>query len=116
MLRPGGVALFAEVDTTPFTDKKHRIQPGVRGGAPGWTDYWEQVRQAFGQLGVDVGIPARLRSCVRDTREFESIVAQEALVPIGFWPKGTFRFHLVVMFASRQVRRRGKEVKSDPSE
>lgn len=87
VLRPGGVALFAEVDTTPFTDKKHRIQPGVRGGAPGWTDYWEQVRQAFGQLGVDVGIPARLRSCVRDTREFESIVAQEALVPIGFWPK-----------------------------
>ncbi|KAG9100302.1 hypothetical protein FRC06_004280 [Ceratobasidium sp. 370] len=87
VLRPGGVAIFAEVDSTPFTDKKHRIQPGVRGGAPGWTDYWSEVRQALGQLGIDVGVPSRLRSLVRETREFESIVAQEALVPIGFWPK-----------------------------
>ncbi|KAG9125573.1 hypothetical protein FRC07_007036 [Ceratobasidium sp. 392] len=87
VLRPGGVAIFAEVDTTPFTDKKHRIQPGSRGGAPGWTDYWDQVRQALGQLGIDVAIPSRLRTIVREMREFESIVAQEALVPIGFWPK-----------------------------
>ncbi|QRV85962.1 methyltransferase domain protein [Ceratobasidium sp. AG-Ba] len=87
VLRPGGVVILAEVDSTPFTDKKHRIPPGVRGGAPGWTDFWEQVRQAWGQLGIDVAIPSRLRSIVRETRDFESIVAQEALVPIGFWPK-----------------------------
>ncbi|CEL51805.1 hypothetical protein RSOLAG1IB_00340 [Rhizoctonia solani AG-1 IB] len=87
VLRPGGVAIFAEVDSTPVGEKKHRIPLEPRGGAPGWAQYWDQVRRALGQLGIDVSIPSQLRSRVRDTREFEHIVAQEAMVPIGFWPK-----------------------------
>ncbi|CAE6424944.1 unnamed protein product [Rhizoctonia solani] len=87
VLRPGGVAIFAEVDSTPYGEKKHRIPLEPRGGAPGWAEFWDQVRQALGQLGIDVSIPSQLRSRIRETREFENIVAQEALVPIGFWPK-----------------------------
>ncbi|CAE6487325.1 unnamed protein product [Rhizoctonia solani] len=87
VLRPGGVVIFAEVDSTPFAEKKHRIPLEPRGGAPGWAEFWDQVRRALGQLGIDVSIPSQLRSRIRETREFENIVAQEALVPIGFWPK-----------------------------
>ncbi|CAE6414568.1 unnamed protein product [Rhizoctonia solani] len=87
VLRPGGVAIFAEVDSTPVGEKKNRIPLEPRGGAPGWAQYWDQVRRALGQLGIDVSIPSQLRSRVRDTRQFEHIVAQEAMVPIGFWPK-----------------------------
>ncbi|KAJ1309761.1 hypothetical protein OPQ81_006527 [Rhizoctonia solani] len=87
VLRPGGVAIFAEVDSTPFGEKKHRIPLEPRGGAPGWAEFWDQIRRALVQLGIDVSIPSQLRSRIRETREFENIVAQEALVPIGFWPK-----------------------------
>ncbi|CAE6517668.1 unnamed protein product [Rhizoctonia solani] len=87
VIRPGGIAIFAEVDSTPFAEKKHRIPLEPRGGAPGWAEFWDQVRRALGQLGIDVSIPSQLRSRIRETREFENIVAQEALVPIGFWPK-----------------------------
>ncbi|CAE7126287.1 unnamed protein product [Rhizoctonia solani] len=87
VLRPGGVAIFSEIDSTPFAEKKHRIPLEPRGGAPGWAEFWDQVRKALGQLGIDVSIPSQLRSRIRETREFENVVAQEALVPIGFWPK-----------------------------
>ena len=64
--------------------------------SPGWTSFWDEYRKGLIRLGIDITIPTRLRAILHDIPAVkESIIAQEALVPIGFWPKGapSYRLH-----------------------
>lgn len=88
MLRPGGVVILAESEHRALTESKQPIVSGARGGAPGWHALWEQYRKCLTQRGIDVTVPTKLRIMLAATGAFEDIVAQEALIPIGFWPKG----------------------------
>jgi SAM-dependent methyltransferase len=85
VLRPGGIVILAESDSSPMTDNKRPIPAGPNGA--GWRSFWTHYRQALIQQGIDVVIPTRLKHHLKETRAFDHIVAQEALVPIGFWPK-----------------------------
>ncbi|GJJ12113.1 hypothetical protein Clacol_006354 [Clathrus columnatus] len=85
VLRPGGLLILAEIDNTPRTDSKQPIPSGSEGGAPGWHAFWTEYRRCAIHRGIDVSVPNRLRPLIQQTRGFERIVAQEALLPIGFW-------------------------------
>ncbi|KDQ11706.1 hypothetical protein BOTBODRAFT_35137 [Botryobasidium botryosum FD-172 SS1] len=87
VLRPGGVIILAEVDSAPMVEGKRPILPGPRGGAPGWHMFWDTYRRALTSRDIDITIPTRLRTCLRECAAFENIVAKEALIPIGFWPR-----------------------------
>ena len=64
------------------------IDAGPRGGAPGWHAFWEQYRRCLAGNHIDTTVPTRLGALLRATGAFEDIVAQEATLPVGFWPKG----------------------------
>ncbi|KAG8877762.1 hypothetical protein FRB97_003134 [Tulasnella sp. 331] len=85
VLRKNGLIILAEADTTPLTDNK-RVMSAE--SAPGWTALWNEYRRGLLLNGFDVTIPTRLRALLQEIPCFkDNIVAQEALVPIGFWPK-----------------------------
>jgi len=86
VLRPGGIAIFAETEYTAYTDNKVVIETG-QGGAQGWLAFWEQYRRCLVGMGIDTTVPANLRSLVQETGAFDRVVGQEALLPVGFWPK-----------------------------
>ena len=88
VLRPGGMVILAESEHKALTENKQPIVSGTRGGAPGWHALWEQYRKCLVHRGVDVNVPTKLRTLLAATGAFEDITAQEALIPIGFWPKG----------------------------
>ena len=88
VLRPGGLIILAETEIKPMTENKQPIDGGPRGGAPGWHAFWEQLRRCLVNSGIDTSVPTRLGSLIRSTGAFDDIVAQEATVPVGFWPKG----------------------------
>ena len=84
------MVILAESEHKALTENKQPITSGARGGAPGWHALWEQYRKCLTHRGVDVNVPTKLRTLLADTGCFEDVVAQEALIPIGFWPKGGF--------------------------
>ncbi|KAG8902960.1 hypothetical protein FRB99_003898 [Tulasnella sp. 403] len=87
VLRSGGLIILAEADTQPLTDNKRLMSPDL---APGWTALWNEYRRGLAMNGFDTTIPTRLRALLQEIPSLkDSIVAQEALVPIGFWPKGS---------------------------
>ena len=88
VLKPGGVLVLAETEIKAYTAKKVPIEPGPRSGAQGWHALFEQLRRCLAGHGVDTSVPTRLTSLVKDTAAYENIVGQEALVPVGFWPRG----------------------------
>lgn len=88
MLRPGGLVILAETEIKPMTENKQQIDGGARGGAPGWHAFWEQYRRCLVGNHIDTTVPTRLGSLLQATGAFDDIVAQEATVPVGFWPKG----------------------------
>lgn len=78
--------ILAEADTTPLTDNKRVMTPEY---APGWVALWNEYRKGLTKNGFDITIPTRLRQLLQEIPSLkDNIVAQEALVPIGFWPKG----------------------------
>jgi hypothetical protein len=77
VLRPGGLVILAEIDSTPMTEAKLPIAPGQEGGAPGWCAFWDIYRQCVASRGVDVTLPTRLRSILQQIGGFEQITAQE---------------------------------------
>ncbi|KAF8580867.1 S-adenosyl-L-methionine-dependent methyltransferase [Ramaria rubella] len=85
VLRPGGMIILAEIDTTPLSEAKLPIPSGPEGGAPGWCAFWDEYRRCAIRRGIDVTIPTRLRAILQHVGGFENINAQEALLPIGFW-------------------------------
>lgn len=88
VLRPGGLVILAETEIKPMTENKQQIDGGARGGAPGWHAFWEQYRRCLVGNHIDTTVPTRLGSLLQATGAFDDIVAQEATVPVGFWPKG----------------------------
>jgi len=86
-LRPGGLLILAEIDSTPMTEAKIPIPSGQEGRAPGWCAFWEAYRQCLDRRGVDSNLPTRLRSMLQQIGGFQQITAQEALIPVGFWPR-----------------------------
>ena len=71
-----------------MTEHKQGIEPGPRGGAPGWHAFWEQYKRCLQGNHVDTTVPVRLGQLLRASGAFDDIVAREATYPIGFWPKG----------------------------
>ena len=88
VLRPGGLVILIENEIKPITEGKVAIEAGPRGGAPGWHAFWEQYRRCLTGNGIDTTVPTRLPSLLAATGAFDDIVAQEATIPVGFWPKG----------------------------
>ncbi|KAG8988747.1 hypothetical protein FRB94_002482 [Tulasnella sp. JGI-2019a] len=85
VLRKNGLIILAEADSTPLTDNKRVMSPE---NAPGWTALWNEYRRGLTNNGFDITIPTRLRALLQEiTCLKDNIIAQEALVPIGFWPK-----------------------------
>ena len=87
VLRPGGVVILIENEIKPITEGKVAIEAGPRGGAPGWHAFWEQYRRCLTGNGIDTTVPTRLPSLLSATGAFDDVVAQEATIPVGFWPK-----------------------------
>ncbi|THH04810.1 hypothetical protein EW145_g5248 [Phellinidium pouzarii] len=87
---PGGLVILVESEIKPLTEGKLPIEAGPRGGAPGWHAFWEQFRRCLAGNHIDTTVPTRLGSLMRATVAFDDIVAQEATVPVAFWPKGAF--------------------------
>lgn len=100
MLRPGGLVILAETEIKPMTENKQQIDGGARGGAPGWHAFWEQYRRCLVGNHIDTTVPTRLGSLLQATGAFDDIVAQEATVPVGFWPKGARLLYLLFSFTS----------------
>lgn len=94
VLRPGGLVILAETEIKPMTENKQQIDGGARGGAPGWHAFWEQYRRCLVGNHIDTTVPTRLGSLLQATGAFDDIVAQEATVPVGFWPKGARLLYL----------------------
>ncbi|TDL24757.1 S-adenosyl-L-methionine-dependent methyltransferase [Rickenella mellea] len=88
VLRPGGIVILAETEINALSEDKMPIEAGHTGGAPGWHALWDQYRRCLAGHGVDTSVPTRLRALLSDTNAFDNIIAQEAAIPIGFWPKG----------------------------
>jgi SAM-dependent methyltransferase len=88
VLRPGGLVILIENEIKPITEGKVAIEAGPRGGAPGWHAFWEQYRRCLTGNGIDTTVPTRLPSLLAATGAFDDVVAQEATIPVGFWPKG----------------------------
>ena len=93
VLRPGGLVILIENEIKPITEGKVAIEAGPRGGAPGWHAFWEQYRRCLTGNGIDTTVPTRLPGLLAATGAFDDIVAQEATIPVGFWPKGAWRTH-----------------------
>lgn len=96
MLRPGGLVLLVELDYQPVADGKRAPEGPASGapfasGAPGWFAVWDAYRRALAAHGVDPAVPRRLGQLVWGTRAYDmsKTFAQEAEIPIGFYPKGT---------------------------
>ncbi|KAL5489878.1 hypothetical protein ACEPAI_4710 [Sanghuangporus weigelae] len=87
VLAPGGLIILVESEIRALTEGKTPIDAGPRGGAPGWHAFWEQYRRCLQGNHIDTTVPTRLGALVRVTDAFEEIVAQEATLPVGFWPK-----------------------------
>lgn len=87
-LAPGGLVILVESEIGALTEGKTPILPGPRGGAPGWQAFWGQYRRCLQENRIDTTVPTRLGSLLRATDAFEEIVAQEATLPVGFWPRG----------------------------
>ncbi|KAH8116923.1 S-adenosyl-L-methionine-dependent methyltransferase [Phellopilus nigrolimitatus] len=87
ILRPGGLVILIESEIKPLSEGKQPIEAGPRGGAPGWHAFWEQYRRCLAGNHIDTTVPTRLGSLLRATGAFNDVVAQEAIVPVGFWPK-----------------------------
>lgn len=79
VLRPGGMIILAEIDTTPLTESKLPIQSGPEGGASGWCAFWDEYRRCAARRGIDVTIPARLRPLLQQVGGFVEVTAQEVL-------------------------------------
>lgn len=92
ILAPGGLVILVETEIAAMTERKHGIEPGPRGGAPGWVAFWDQYRRCLQGNHIDTSVPARLPGLLRASGAFDDIVAREACYPIGFWPKGSFPF------------------------
>ena len=71
-----------------MTADKGTIEPGTRGGAPGWHTFWEQYKQCLQGNHVDTSVPVRLAQLLEGVGAFDDVVAREACIPVGFWPKG----------------------------
>ncbi|KAG8954661.1 hypothetical protein FRC04_011094 [Tulasnella sp. 424] len=85
VLRRNGMIILAEADSQPLTDNKRIMAPEY---AQGWTAFWTEYRKTLGKNGFDVSIPTRLRGLLQEIPSLrDNVVAQEALVPIGTWPK-----------------------------
>ncbi|KIJ44026.1 hypothetical protein M422DRAFT_228646 [Sphaerobolus stellatus SS14] len=84
VLRPGGLIILAEIDTTPMTANKEPISLDA---APGWCEFWAEYRRCLSSRGIDPTIPTRLRQSLQQAHGFSHIVAQEAALPIGFHPQ-----------------------------
>jgi ubiquinone/menaquinone biosynthesis C-methylase UbiE len=77
VLRPGGMIILAEIDTTPLNESKLPIEHGPEGGAPGWCAFWEEYQQCATRRGIDPTVPARLRTLLQQVEGFIDITAQE---------------------------------------
>ena len=88
VLRPGGMIVLAEIDTTPLSESKLPIQPGPEGGAPGWCAFWDEYRRCAAQRGIDVTIPTRLRAILQQVGGFVQVTAQEVCPFFPFLPCG----------------------------
>lgn len=80
VLRPGGIILLVEVETSPMTDEKRLI---TAAGAPGWYKFWNIYREGLERQGIDTTIPTKLRALLREGKQFETVVAKEALIPVS---------------------------------
>lgn len=97
VLRPGGLVILIENEIRPITEGKVSIEAGPRGGAPGWHAFWEQYRRCLTGNGIDTTVPTRLPGLLSATGAFDDIVAQEATIPVGFWPKGADAFYFSLL-------------------
>ncbi|KAF8522258.1 S-adenosyl-L-methionine-dependent methyltransferase [Hysterangium stoloniferum] len=77
VLRPGGLLLLVEFETTPMTATKQHIVPGADGGLPGWCGLWDEYRRCATRRGIDVTVPTRLRTMLHHMGGFERVTALE---------------------------------------
>lgn len=89
ILRPGGLLILIEFDLCPIADGQFAPTP-TRSGIPGWCKLQEETKRCLKMRGVDSSVPERMAEFVDNTGWYESVRQQQADIPIGFWPKGTF--------------------------
>jgi len=74
VLRPGGLLILVELDTTPMLANKAALDPEL---APGWWNLWTEYRRVLTTRGIDVSIPTHLAQYVAQARGFRHVNPQE---------------------------------------
>ncbi|KAL0071352.1 hypothetical protein AAF712_001209 [Marasmius tenuissimus] len=88
ILRPGGLVLLVEPDSTPIADGRPLSNSRESRGMQHWFGLWDTYRTCLTSLGVDVDVPKKLADLVTETDGYESIVKRDGNIPVGFWPTG----------------------------
>ncbi|KAK2466867.1 hypothetical protein APHAL10511_001125 [Amanita phalloides] len=89
ILRPGGLVLLIESDLSPAIEADGQIiaLPCDRTDLNGWYTVWNIYRECLRRQGIDITVPQRLSELLATTQAFESVVAHDGHIPVGFWPK-----------------------------